>query len=92
MRTISVRFPEPVINYVRKVAKSSGEDESHVWRLLVQKGIDSLDGKEDILQTVLKISIQSLCLSQRLTGHHNEELVIAARDDAKKLLQKLGST
>lgn len=91
-RSVSVRYPAEVVEYVKSKAKKMGLEDSEMWRLIVEKGIESIEEHDTVLNNILKVSVQSLCLNRRLAGNADTELVVAAQEDAKSILRKIADT
>lgn len=89
MVKITVRYPKETVGQVRHMARKQGVEESHIWRELAEKGLRNEGPDAELGQTTLNLAIQSLCLSRRIAGHLDEDLIVKSKEDAIRTLEKL---
>lgn len=89
MELVSCRFPREVVASVREYARVHKIDISQAWRDLVHMGLRKTEPEDELSKTTLNFAVQSLCLSRRIAGHLDEELIIRSKEDAIRTLEKL---
>lgn len=91
MQRLQVRVPDAHFYEVLKRAKSRGIDVPDMWRLIIERGLyaeELENNSDDVLE---KIGIETLCIMRRFVGENHEELLVKAKDDAKKIISSLKS-
>ncbi len=91
MLRVTIRLDENVVLYVKKRAAMKQIDEATAWRDIITKGISGSDDMAERFDQITRIAIQNLCLSQRILGSIDEDLVIKAREDAAILIKKVNA-
>ena len=89
MRQITLRVSDESLAFVRRASMQNQTAEAFIWRQLIESGIHRSDEVIDHLKTLEKLVLQSLCISQRLAGHTDEELVVKGREDARILIGRM---
>lgn len=90
MLSVTVRYPEEFVAYVRRLAKQRRIEEAAIWRELVATGIQRTDVDEGLTKTAFNLTIQTLCLTRRMAGHLDEEIIDLAKQDARRTLEEIG--
>lgn len=91
MRAVSIRVSEDTIAFIKQEARRRGiKTESEMWRIIIERGVAATEGANGKLDALLKIGVQTLCLSQRVAGVHEESLIKEAREDSRVILKKMG--
>ena len=91
MRAVSIRVSEDTIAFVKQEAKKRRiATEAEMWRILIERGVAASEGTQAQIDALLKIGVQSLCLTQRVAGNQNENLIAEAREDARSMLARMG--
>ena len=90
MQQITLRVSDDCMRFVRHTARERRTAEAEVWRELIERGIHHSDYVVSELDRITKLTVQSLCMSQRVAGHFDEDLVCRARNDARVLISRIG--
>ena len=89
MQQITLRVSDDCMRFVRQTAGKRRTAEAEVWRELIERGIHHSDYVISELDQITKLTVQSLCMSQRVAGHFDEDLVCRARNDARRLIARI---
>ncbi len=89
MYAVTVRYPEEVVSYVRRMAKRRHVSDAQIWRDLVVAGIQQSQADDGLLRSVLNVAIQDLCINRRVAGHIDESLIDLTQQDARRALESL---
>ena len=81
MHSVTVRFPKDLVAHVRRSAKQRGVAQSQVWRELAAIGAYRQQIDDERLDTVINLTVQTLCTARRLAGRVDESLIDLARED-----------
>ena len=91
MIAVSIRVSEDTIAFVKQETKKRGiATEAEMWRILIERGVAASEGTQAQIDALIKIGVQSLCLTQRFAGAQNESLIAEAREDARSMLDRMG--
>lgn len=95
---ITVRVEDEIAQYVKEETKKRKmKNESEMWRVLIERGMIRNDDLNERINALIKLSAQTLCVSQVLLtdgvdeSKNGTELLNVARADALELLKKLGA-
>jgi len=91
MVLVTLRLDESIVTFVKKRAAKRKVDDATAWREVILRGINGSDDMLERVEQITRIAIQNLCLSQRILGSIDEELVIKAREDAAILIKKVNA-
>ncbi len=89
MHSVTVRYPKDLVAHVRRAARQRAVAEAQVWRELVATGLHRQEIDDQLLETVLNLTVQTLCTMRRLAGHTDESLIELAKQDATRVLESL---
>ena len=89
MIAVTVKFPDDIVAYVRRLARQRHIREAQVWRELVTEGIQGVELNAGLHKTAFNLAVQNLCISRRVAGHLDESLIELAREDARRTLQDM---
>ncbi len=89
MHSVTVRYPKELVARVRREAGQRGVAQSQVWRELAAIGAYRQQIDDDRLETVLNLTVQTLCTTRRHAGHTDESLIELAKQDARRVLESL---
>jgi len=87
MISITARFPEDNVAYVRRVAKERGVNDAQVWRELVEKGIYQHHAEEHRLWTILRLTVRTLCAVHGIAERVDTSIIKIAEQEARKALE-----
>ena len=87
MISITVRFPEENVAYVRRAAKARRVEDSQIWRELVDKGIYQHHAEEHRLWTILKLTVRTLSAVHRMAERVDPSIIEIAERDAREALE-----
>ena len=89
MHSVTVRYPKELVARVRRMARQRGVAQSQVWRELAATGAYRQEIDNELLETVLNLTVQTLCTTRRHAGHTDESLIELAKQDARRVLESL---
>ena len=89
MHSVTVRYPKELVARIRHEARQRGVAQSQVWRELGAIGAYRQQIDDERLETVLNLTVQTLCTMRRLAGHTDESLLELAKQDATRVLESL---
>lgn len=89
MRHVTIRVPEETLDFVRREARNRRISSADMWRQLIETGVQGSDNVLSEIQSNLRVTIQALCMSQRVAHHLNQDLVEKAREDARTLIERM---
>ena len=92
MHSVTARYPKDMVAHVRRTAKLRGVAQSQVWRELAATGLYRQEIDNELLESVLNITVQTLCTARRHAGHTDQSLVELAKQDARRVLESLKAT
>ena len=84
MISITVRFPEENVAYVRRAAKARRVDDAQIWRELVDKGIYQHHAEEHRLRTILNLTVRTLSAVNRMAERVDPSIIEIAEQDARE--------
>ena len=91
MISITTRFREDDVAYVRRIARERRVNDAEIWRELIDKGIYQHHAEEHRLYMLLRVAVKTLSAVRRLTEHVDPTLLEIAENDAYEALRKENS-